>query len=89
VKPSDWDDEEDGDWTAPTVANPKCESAPGCGPWSKPLIANPAYKGKWSAPMIDNPAYKGPWSPRKIANPDYFDDKHPANLNKMVIIIFK
>lgn len=32
-KPEEWDDEEDGDWIAPTVANPVCSDAPGCGPW--------------------------------------------------------
>jgi hypothetical protein len=32
-KPEEWDDEEDGDWIAPTVRNPKCDEAPGCGPW--------------------------------------------------------
>jgi len=25
TKPADWDDEEDGDWEAPIVANPKCK----------------------------------------------------------------
>lgn len=34
-KPEEWDDEEDGDWIAPVVSNPKCEDAPGCGPWSQ------------------------------------------------------
>ena len=42
-----WDEEEDGDWVAPTVPNPKCEER-GCGPWEKPTINNPAYKGKWT-----------------------------------------
>merc|ERR1712144_200674 len=89
VKPEDWDDEEDGDWIAPTVSNPKCDEVSGCGPWEKPMIKNPEYKGKWTAPYIDNPAYKGVWAPRKIKNPDYFEDKHPANLEPMGAIGFE
>ena len=34
-KPEEWDDEEDGDWIAPTVPNPKCDEAPGCGEWKR------------------------------------------------------
>lgn len=61
-KPDDWDDEEDGEWEAPTIPNPACTSGPGCGEWKRPTKANPAYKGKWSAPLIDNPEYKvGPF----------------------------
>lgn len=83
-KPEEWDDEEDGDWIAPTVTNPKCEEAPGCGEWKRPMKANPEYKGKWYAPMIDNPEYKGEWAPRKIANPDFFEDLTPIkSLNKI------
>ena len=63
---------------APTIPNPKCEEAAGCGEWKRPKIKNPAYKGKWRRPLIDNPDYIGPWSPRQIANKDYFDEKHPA-----------
>lgn len=44
----------------------KCEEAPGCGEWVRPMKPNPDYKGKWSAPLIDNPAYKGVWKPRQI-----------------------
>lgn len=44
----------------------KCEAAPGCGEWVRPMKSNPEYKGKWSAPLIDNPAYKGVWKPRQI-----------------------
>jgi calnexin len=73
------DDEEDGDWVAPTVPNPKCADVSGCGPWTQPKKKNPDYKGKWSAPLIDNPEYKGPWAPRKIKNPDFFEDKTPSN----------
>ena len=84
VKPEEWDDEEDGDWVPPSVSNPKCEEAPGCGEWTAPMKVNPEYKGKWYAPMIDNPAYKGVWAPRKIANPAYFEDLTPVkSLNKI------
>ncbi|KAL0608273.1 Calnexin [Plecturocebus cupreus] len=48
----------DGEWEAPQIANPKCESAPGCGVWQRPMIDNPNYKGKWKPPMIDNPSYQ-------------------------------
>ena len=34
-KPEEWDDEEDGDWIAPTIRNPKCDDAPGCGEWKR------------------------------------------------------
>lgn len=88
-KPEDWDDEEDGDWVAPTVPNSKCAEASGCGPWSKPMIKNPEYKGKWTAPYIENPAYKGVWAPRKVKNPDYFNDEHPANFESMGAIGFE
>ena len=120
----DWDDEEDGEWEAPQIDNPKCgtycreqkdetrrggffpvsrflchlvfsllsffsslssPSSPlilsfyppffsfhsfsplshpphtaetGCGPWIKPKIRNPLFKGKWHARQIPNPEYK-------------------------------
>merc|ERR1712098_692013 len=53
----------------------KCDEVSGCGPWEKP--------------MIKNPEYKGIWAPRKIKNPDYFEDKHPANLEPMGAIGFE
>lgn len=34
-KPEEWDDEEDGDWIPPTIRNPVCDEAPGCGPWKR------------------------------------------------------
>lgn len=80
---TDWQDEEDGDWIAPQVPNPRCEEAAGCGPWTQPKIRNPDYKGKWTVPKIPNPAYKGPWSPRQVANPAYFEDSTPADFNKI------
>ncbi|XP_012833817.1 PREDICTED: calreticulin-like isoform X2 [Erythranthe guttata] len=52
-KPEDWDDEEDGEWTAPTIPNPEYK-----GPWKAKKIKNPNFKGKWTAPMIDNPDFK-------------------------------
>ncbi len=58
TQPEDWDTEEDGEWEAPSIPNPKCKEAPGCGPWTRPLKPNPAFKGKWMAPMIDNPDFK-------------------------------
>jgi calnexin len=88
VKPEDWDDEEDGDWVPVSVPNPKCESN-GCGPWVRPRISNPAYKGKWSAPLIDNPDYKGVWAPRKIPNPGFFEDLLPANFEKIGAVGFE
>ncbi|XP_050381326.1 calreticulin isoform X2 [Argentina anserina] len=51
-KPEDWDDEEDGEWTAPTIPNPEYK-----GEWKPKKIKNPNYKGKWKAPMIDNPKF--------------------------------
>lgn len=75
-QPDDWDEEEDGEWEAPTIPNPACEEI-GCGEWKRPIIANPDYKGKWSAPMIENPLYQGIWKPRKIPNPDFFEDNDP------------
>lgn len=32
IQPEDWDDEEDGEWTAPTIPNPEYK-----GPW-KPKV---------------------------------------------------
>ena len=48
----------DGEWEAPQIPNPACETAPGCGAWKRPMIDNPSYKGKWKPPMIDNPNYQ-------------------------------
>jgi len=78
-KPEDWDDDIHGEWEPPTVANPKCDAAPGCGEYEAPLIKNDLFKGKWKAPMIKNPAFKGVWRPRQIPNPHFFEDKEPHN----------
>uniref|UniRef100_A0A8D2M7W7 Calmegin n=1 Tax=Zonotrichia albicollis TaxID=44394 RepID=A0A8D2M7W7_ZONAL len=85
-KPKDWDEEMDGEWEAPQIPNAKCETAPGCGEWVRPMKNNPKYKGKWRAPMIDNPNYQGIWSPRKIPNPDYFEDLHPFKMTAVSAI---
>lgn len=52
------DEEMDGEWEAPQIPNPACETAPGCGEWKRPMINNPDYKGKWKAPLVDNPNYQ-------------------------------
>jgi len=52
-KPEDWDDEEDGEWEAAQINNPKFK-----GEWKPKMIDNPAYKGEWVHPEIDNPEYK-------------------------------
>jgi calnexin len=70
AKPEDWDDGVLGDWEPPTVPNPKCAAAPGCGEYDPPLIKNSLYKGKWKA--------------RQIPNPDYFEDAHPANFEEII-----
>ena len=39
-KPEEWSDEDDGEWIAPQVPNPLCQTASGCGPWKRPEIPN-------------------------------------------------
>ena len=73
--PSDWSEDEDGEWEAPKVSNPACSV--GCGEWKRPMIPNPEYKGKWVRPMIDNADYNGEWKPRQIDNPDFFVEVCP------------
>ena len=51
-EPEDWDEEEDGKWEAPTIANPDFKL------WTQKKIPNPAYKGVWTAPDIPNPDFK-------------------------------
>jgi calreticulin len=43
----------DGDWEAPSIANPEFQ-----GKWTAKRIPNPAYNGPWVHPEIDNPEYK-------------------------------
>jgi calreticulin len=52
TKPEDWDTEDDGEWEAPTIANPDYKGA-----WTPRRIANPEYKGAWVHPRIPNPEY--------------------------------
>ncbi|KAI8337857.1 Calreticulin family-domain-containing protein [Blakeslea trispora] len=52
-KPEDWDDDMDGEWEPPSIANPDYK-----GPWSPKKVTNPLYKGEWEHPEIDNPEYK-------------------------------
>merc|ERR1712190_165527 len=47
------DDEEDGEWEAPTKDNPAYK-----GEWYVKRISNPEYKGVWEARKIDNPEYE-------------------------------
>merc|ERR1719162_2509820 len=48
--PEDWDEEDDGEWEAPTIPNPEYK-----GTWRPKKIDNPEYKGEWEHPEIDNP----------------------------------
>ncbi|XP_058791116.1 calnexin-like isoform X2 [Phymastichus coffea] len=89
VKPEDWDEEMDGEWEPPEVQNPKCVTAPGCGPYKKRLISNPKYKGKWLPPLINNPNYQGKWKPRLIHNPDYFNDENPFKMTPIYALGFE
>ena len=52
VKPDDWDEEEDGFWEPPDIANPEYK-----GLWVQREIPNPEYKGPWVHPQIPNPKY--------------------------------
>lgn len=52
-KPDDWDTEEDGEWEAPMIDNPKYK-----GEWSAKRISNPAYKGVWEPKKTANPKYE-------------------------------
>ena len=58
TKPEDWDDEEDGEWEAPTIDNPAFK-----GVWKAKQIANPDYKGPWVQAEIANPDYKAEDAP--------------------------
>jgi len=51
-KPEDWDDEMDGEWEPPQIANPKYK-----GEWKPRQIKNPDYKGVWVHPEISNPEH--------------------------------
>jgi calnexin len=88
-KPEAWDEDEDGEWVAPMIDNPKCLAVSGCGEWNPKLILNPNYKGPWVHPTIANPAYKGPWKPKLIPNPNFFEDLKPSKFTKMVLDLLK
>ncbi|EAL71702.1 hypothetical protein DDB_G0271144 [Dictyostelium discoideum AX4] len=85
TQPPEWNEEDDGEWEAPSIENPKCASGQ-CGEWVIPTIANPLYKGKWSAPMVANPLYKGEWKPRQIANPSYFNVENPYIVEPIIAV---
>jgi calreticulin len=51
-KPEDWDEEDDGEWEAPTIDNPEFK-----GEWTPTMIDNPEYKGEWEHPTIANPDF--------------------------------
>eukprot|EP00041_Stephanoeca_diplocostata_P018093 m.375438 g.375438 ORF g.375438 m.375438 type:complete len:476 (+) comp20918_c0_seq1:160-1587(+) len=52
TQPDDWDEEMDGEWEAPTIANPAYK-----GPYNAKKIENPAYKGVWMPKQLPNPEY--------------------------------
>jgi calnexin len=43
-RPEDWDNEMDGAFEPRMIPNPACEGKSGCGPWTRPMKDNPAYK---------------------------------------------
>lgn len=51
-RPDDWDEEADGEWVAPTKANPAFR-----GEWRPRTMENPEYKGAWEARRIPNPDF--------------------------------
>ncbi|KAI6241588.1 Calreticulin family protein [Aphelenchoides fujianensis] len=89
LMPEDWDEEMDGAYEPRLIANPACQGRSGCGPWKKPLKANPLYKGKWTAPRIKNPKYKGKWSARLIENPNYYEANPYAQLQPVTALGFE
>jgi calreticulin len=61
--PEDWDEEEDGEWEAPTIPNPERQ-------WTPTTIANSEYT-QWEHPRIDNPEY--------VADPNLYQQVSGAN----------
>ena len=88
VKPEDWDEEEDGEWEAPQIPNPKCKAV-GCGEWKPADIKNPDFKGKWTAPLISNPDFKGIWKAKQIENPNFFEDNNPFTMKPIAAVGFE
>ena len=68
--------------------NPECKEGE-CGPWSAPMISNPAFKGPWSAPLINNPEYQGVWRQKMIPNPDYTQDNEPTTQWEVTAVAFE
>lgn len=75
--PEDWDELIFGPYVAPTIANPKCANAPGCGKYEPGYINNPNYRGVWKRPIIKNPNYKGKWAPKMVRNKYHYKPKMP------------
>lgn len=50
--PEEWDEDEDGQWEAPMIDNPKYKGA-----WTTTQVDNPAYKGEWVPKQLDNPEF--------------------------------
>merc|ERR1712071_630095 len=53
-KPSDWDDEEDGEWEPPMISNPEYK-----GEWKPKQIDNPAYKEDDTIGQFENVGHVG------------------------------
>jgi calnexin len=70
-QPDDWDEDKMGKWRPPSMRNPACAKAPGCGPYNPPMVPNPKARGKWKAKYVRNPNFKGEWKPAQIPNPSY------------------
>ncbi|KAF2363488.1 Calreticulin/calnexin [Trinorchestia longiramus] len=83
------DNDMDGEWEAPLINNPACAGASGCGPWVRPHIDNPNFRGKWKPKQIPNPNYRGEWVPRMIPNPDYFKDLEPFKMTPISAVGFE
>ncbi|CCE64511.1 hypothetical protein TPHA_0H03080 [Tetrapisispora phaffii CBS 4417] len=83
-QPEWWNEEADGEWVAPLITNPSCDTEFGCGEWTAELISNPDYKGLWEQPMIENPDYMGVWEPELIKNPEHYEDSTPSKLSEPV-----
>ena len=71
-----------GDWEPALINNPACAAAPGCGPWTRPMIDNPAYKvllGSLTFQLQNSMNYsQGKWFAPMIANPGYQGKWKPA-----------
>ena len=52
TKPDAWDDDDDGEWAAPSVANPAYRGA-----WTQASVPNPDYVGVWAPSRVPNPDF--------------------------------